>query len=75
MSDFSKVIKIFPILAQNFLKILLVSPYNFSAKYENLQLAATPVFNQRCYQYTQSTCIYSKLHPAKITDYIKKCFK
>ncbi len=29
MSDFSEVTKIFPTLAQNFLKILLVNPHNY----------------------------------------------
>ncbi len=56
-TDFSKVIKIFQMLAQNFLKILLLNPQNFSAKHVNLQLAQTPVFDRRCDQYTQSMCI------------------
>ncbi len=57
VSDFFEITKIFPTLAQNFLKILLVNPYNFSAKRVNLQLVQTPKFEERCYQYTQSVCI------------------
>ncbi len=37
VSDFSEVTKIFPTLAQNFLKILHMNPHNFSAKHVNLQ--------------------------------------
>ncbi len=31
--------------------------HNFSAKHVNLQLSQTPVFDEHCYQYTQSLCI------------------
>ncbi len=44
-------------LAQNFLKILSMNPHNFSVKHVNLQPAQTPVFDERCYQNTQSMCI------------------
>ncbi len=53
VSDLSKVAKIFS-LAQNFLKILLVNSHNIYAKHVNLQVPQTPVFDERCYQYTQS---------------------
>ncbi len=63
MSDFSEVNKIFPMLAHNFLKILLVNPCESPqpfcktrVKHVNLQLAQTPVFDDRCYQYTHSMC-------------------
>ncbi len=49
MSDFSKVTKIFPMLAQNFRKILLANPHNFSAKHVNLQLAPIPMFDELYY--------------------------
>ncbi len=45
-------------LAQNFLKILVVNPRNFSAKHVNKQLAQTPVFDEHYYQYSQSMCIH-----------------
>ncbi len=50
-SDFFEVTNIFPTLAQNFLKILLVNPRNFSTKHVNLQLAQTPMFDERCHEY------------------------
>ncbi len=31
-----------------------MNPHNLFAKHVNLQLAQTPVFDDRCYQYTQS---------------------
>ncbi len=49
--------QIFVQKSSHFLKILLVNPHNFSAKHVNLQLAETPVFDERCYQYTQSMYI------------------
>ncbi len=41
----------------HFLKILLMNAHNFSVKHINLQLAQTPVFDERYYQYTQSVYI------------------
>ncbi len=54
--------QIFVQKSSRFLKILLLNPHNDSAKHVNLQLAHTPVFDkcERCYQYTQSMCIYSQ---------------
>ncbi len=57
VNDFSEITKIFSTLAQNFLKIFLVNPNNFSAKHVNLQLAQTPVADERCCLYTQSASI------------------
>ncbi len=61
VGDFSEVTKIFPILAQNFLTILLMNLCNFSAKPVYLQLAQTSMFDEHCYQYTQSMGIWSKI--------------
>ncbi len=65
---FSEVTKIFPMLAY-LLQILLVNPHNFSAKHVHLQLAQSPMFDEHCYQYPQSTCISSKYLPQAVSSY------
>ncbi len=52
-----KYSQIFVQKSSHFLNILLANPLSFSAKHVNLQLAQTPVFDQRFQQYTQSICI------------------
>ncbi len=49
--------QIFVQKSSNFLRILLVISHNLSTKHTNLQLTQTPVFDKRCYQYTQSMYI------------------